>query len=88
MPMSERVNIHHPRMYDCSMYEYRARVKELSRLIVGRDMREAERSVVAEGFAFRVVSQDGIAFGGDARIRDDRVNVEVIDDVVVSARVG
>lgn len=86
--MTERVNIHHPRMYDSNMYEYRARVKELSRMVVGRDMREAERSVVAEGFAFRVVSQDGITFGGDTRIRDDRVNVEVIDSVVVSARVG
>jgi hypothetical protein len=57
-------------------------------LIIGMPTKEAELHVRTNGFIFRVVSEDGINFGGAAEHHPLRINVETIDGRISHAYVG
>jgi hypothetical protein len=56
--------------------------------LVGRPVEEARRSVETQGYAFRVVVEDGRSPYVTADYRTDRVNVEVAAGKVVRADIG
>ena len=63
-------------------------VRSVSRSVVGRRLNEAKARIAEAGLIHRVVSQDGIQFGGTADLVPYRINLEVIDDIVRDAHVG
>ena len=56
--------------------------------VIGLRTRQAIERLVEAGFGARVVERDGTSLPVTMDFRDDRVNLSVVDDVVVSARVG
>ncbi len=56
--------------------------------LVGRPVEEARRTAEAQGYAFRVLIEDGRSHTVTADYRTDRVNVEVAAGKVVRADIG
>ncbi len=56
--------------------------------LVGRPVAEARAQVEAQGYAFRILVEDGRWACATADLRTDRVNVEVAAGKVVRADLG
>jgi hypothetical protein len=56
--------------------------------LVGLTVEQARQSVMARGWQFRVLIEDGVSRPSTTDLRDDRVNVTVSEGKVEAADVG
>lgn len=64
------------------------RVKELLARVVNMRVAEAKNLVESSGIMCRITSEDGIQYEGSAQYIPYRINLDVIDGVVRSSRIG
>lgn len=57
-------------------------------MLVGMDETEAETKVKEEKMIYRIMKKDDQDFMGSMDVREDRVNLEVVDGKVVRAYIG
>lgn len=60
----------------------------VAQMVVGLRLSDAQAFIAERGMQSRVVSQDGMSFYFTTDYHTRRINLEVIDDVVVGTRVG
>jgi hypothetical protein len=61
--------------------------EELLPEYVGLSLDDATERAEGQGFSVRVVGEDGECFAITMDLRDDRVNLELVDGVVVAAAI-
>jgi hypothetical protein len=61
--------------------------EELLPEYVGLSLDEATTRAEDQGYSVRVVGEDGECYAITMDLRDDRVNLELVDDVVVAAAI-
>lgn len=63
-------------------------VNEMCNRVLNMRLEDAKRLISGAGMMYRIISLDGIAFGGTDEHVPYRINLEVIDGVVRDSRVG
>lgn len=61
---------------------------EICALVYGFNAREAQHVIETAGLLFRIIRRDGHACVLTRDYRTDRIGVEIVDDLVVSAQIG
>ncbi len=56
--------------------------------VLGMHASQAKGLILSSGLIYRLVSVDGLYYGGDTFNIPNRINLELIDDKVTSARPG